>query len=199
MTDIASMFKKEITQERLEEMANPELKHYWHLETDKFINVVYGYVAKEIDELCGPECSVLEMGSYKGLFLEVLGKQHPYIGIEGSKDAVNYAALRYKDSRNAAFVNMRFEDIESFEPDFPIDVLYFANCLLYFKDECLADFVKICLEVAKPKYFMVCSLRHHVVATLRKNFNCIKQEHLYVDADGMSEAKRNRFVDLYKP
>ena len=187
---IANMFKKQFTQDRLEELQHG---HYWYLETDSFLNMCSKYIADEIDALSSG-FSVLEMGSNRGSFLSVLKDTHPYIGLEGSEIAIRDAIKVWGSRPNTKMLLCRFEDIVDLDIDIRADVVFFANVLLYFKPECVEDFIDIVLKKAQAKYFVICTCRTGIAT---KRHRCLGWKAFELSIPGLTGLARNRKVSFY--
>ena len=193
----SEMFRKGgIPQERLEEMQYTGIHQYWYLETDEYIDSVYAYVSDIVERL-GEDFSVIEMGSNLGLILKVLGNTHPYIGLDGSVVATARARTLWANRLNAAFIQCRFEALETVsDATLKVDVVFFAACLLYFLPEYIGPFIEEVLRKTQAKYFIVSSPRLKIAdMPLCK---CLEFKVHTLQAPGIPEKARIRYTYLYE-
>lgn len=195
MSITAEMFKGELTQEMLEMMQTEETHRYWYLESDEYIQVVSKYMADQIDIL-GKNVSVLEVGSSRGSFLKVLKETHPFVGIEGSKVATKFATQLWGKRPNTKLIQCRFENFEKLEgKDVRVDLVLFANCLLYLKPEYVLKFISTFLEKTKATHFIICSCREKITA--ESMYKCLSYKYFHVNLLGMSTLAKNRIIRVY--
>jgi len=194
MSNISTMFKKNISQELLDDVYNKN--YYWYLEHKEFVNNCLKYVSDSIDKL-GKNLSILDIGCGHAQLLEVLDDSHYYFGFDLSLNAINDCNKMW-NKRNADFVKCNIEQFTENYKELRLDVVLFGNCLVYIKNEHIIDFVDEFVECVKSKYFVVYDLKRTKTANISNRYKMIDNKDFYVNLDGIKEVKKHRKVEVYE-